>query len=107
MRKWTVQDRYGNEVFLTQERWEHILRYHAELTGLLDDLLETLRKGRRVQDPVDPRKYKYRRECAALPADYNTIVVVVKFSVHICADEGFAPNNFVVTAWGAYIHREG
>jgi hypothetical protein len=106
MRKWTVQDRYGNEIYLTQERWEHVLRYHAELAGLLDDLLDTLRKGQRTQDQLDPRKYKYHCRCDALPLDYNTIVVVVKFSTHIQAESGFAPNNFVITAWGVYLHRE-
>jgi len=89
-----------------QERWEHVLRYHAELAGLLDDLLDTLRKGQRTQDPLDPRKYKYHCRCDALPLDYKTIVVVVKFSTHIQAESGFAPNNFVITAWGVYLHRE-
>jgi hypothetical protein len=107
MHKWTAKDRYGNKVYLTRERWEHLLRYHTELSGLLDGLLDTLRKGRRTQDPLDPHKYKYHRRCDTLPFDYNTIVVVVKFSTHIRADGGFVPNNFVITAWGAYIHREG
>lgn len=38
MCKWTVRDRYGNEIYLTQERWEYILCYHSELERLLDDL---------------------------------------------------------------------
>lgn len=107
MHKWTVQDRYGNKIYLTQERWDYILDYHAELVGLRDDLLDTLRKGQRIQDPVDPRKYKYHGECTALPTDYNTIVIVVKFSTHIRAGEGLVPNNFVITAWGTYVYREG
>jgi len=24
-RRWTVRDRYGNEIYLTQERWDHII----------------------------------------------------------------------------------
>jgi hypothetical protein len=24
--RWTVQDRYGNSIYLTQERWEHIVQ---------------------------------------------------------------------------------
>ena len=107
MHKWTAQDRYGNEIYLTQERWEYILRYHAELTGLIDDLLDTLKKGRRTQEPADPGKYKYCRLCDALPFEYNAIVGVVKFSTSIQANGVFAPNNFVVTAWGTHIHREG
>ncbi len=23
-KRWTVQDRYGNSIYLTRERWEHI-----------------------------------------------------------------------------------
>ena len=47
MFRWTIHDRYGNEIYLTQERWDYILRYHNELDGLLDELLDTLGKGRR------------------------------------------------------------
>jgi hypothetical protein len=101
-----VRDRYGNEIYVTEERWKYILRYHSELDGLLDDLLNTLRKGRRRQEPADPGKYKYYRQCDALPLDYNTIVIVVKFSAQMQADGTFVSNNFVVTGWGAYIHRE-
>ncbi len=43
MRRWTVEDHYGNEIYLTEERWEHILEKHDELAGRLDDLLDTLR----------------------------------------------------------------
>ena len=24
-RRWSVRDRYGNDIYLTQERWEHII----------------------------------------------------------------------------------
>ena len=34
MAKQTVRDRWGNEIYLTDERWEHILERHEELTGL-------------------------------------------------------------------------
>jgi len=104
MSTWTVHDRYGNEISLTQERWDYILRYHDELDGLLDELLDTLRKGRRRQGPAAPNKYKYSRHCDALPPEYNTIVVVVKFSAQMQPDGTFAPNNFVITAWGVYIY---
>lgn len=104
MQKWTVHDRHGNSIYLTQERWNHILRYHSALEGLLDELLNTLRKGWRRQDPADPSKYKYYMRCDVLPVDYNTIVVVVKFSSREHADGTVIPNNFVVTAWAIYIH---
>ena len=107
MSKWAVHDRYGNEIYMTQERWDYILRYHDELDGLLDELLDTLRKGRRRQEPANPSKYKYYRRCDALPLEYNTIVVVVKFATRVRLDGTFASNNFVITAWGTYIRHEG
>ena len=70
-------------------------------------MLDTLRKGRRRQEPANPNKYKYYRRCDALLPEYNTIVAVVKFSAHVQPDGAFASNNFVITAWGVYIYREG
>lgn len=102
---WTVHDRYGNEIYLTQERWAYILRYHPQLEGLLQEFLDTLRKGRRKQEPADPNRYKYYLPCSLLPPDYNTIVAVVKFSMAISPDGAFVTNNFVITAWAADIHR--
>ncbi len=43
MSKSTVIDRWGNEIYITSERWEHILERHDELTYLFDEVLETLR----------------------------------------------------------------
>jgi len=100
--KWTVQDRYGNAIYLTRERWDYILTYHDELDGLLDDVLDTLRKGRRRQEALDPARYKYYRACPALPPGYNTIVVVVKLGTRLLPEDGFEPNNFVITAWGVH-----
>jgi len=57
--KWTVRDRYGNEIYMTQERWEHILGSRPDLEDHLDEFLETLRTGRRRQDPLVPNKYFY------------------------------------------------
>jgi len=56
---WTVQDRYGNEIYLTEERWQHIVENHADMEGYLEELRETIRKGHRYQEPIDPRKYRY------------------------------------------------
>ena len=35
-RRWTVRDRYGNEIYLTQERWDHIIEptNHPEMAEL-------------------------------------------------------------------------
>jgi hypothetical protein len=103
MRRWTIQDRYGNEIYLTEERWEHIQERHDELTGRLDDLLDTLRYGERKQEPLDPQQYRYRRVYEDLLYGFNHIVAIVVFRY----DASGKSNNFIVTAWGAYIHPKG
>jgi hypothetical protein len=45
--KWTVYDRYGNTVYLTAERWQHILESRPELEPHFNDVLDTLRTGAR------------------------------------------------------------
>lgn len=102
MPNWTVQDRFGNEIYLTEERWEHIQERHDELAGRLDDLLDTLRCGERKQESLDPQQYRYRRAYEDLLYGFNHIVAIVVFRY----DAGKS-NNFVVTAWGAYIHPKG
>ncbi len=102
MRRWIAQDRYGNEIYLTEERWAHILEKHDELLERLDDLLGTLRYGQRKQEALDPQKYRYRRAYDDLLYGFNHIVAVVVFRYDLSG----ASNNFAVTAWGAYIHSK-
>ncbi len=54
-----VQDRQGHAIYLTWERWEHALGHPGMDEGLLESVLETLRQGRRKQDPYDAAKHKY------------------------------------------------
>ena len=103
MLRWTVRDRYGNEIYLTEERWAHIFDKHDELIDRLDDLLDTVQYGRRRQEASDPQRYRYRRAYDDLLYGFNHIVAVVVFR----SDTSGIPNNFVVTAWGAYIHPKG
>ena len=60
---WTVYDRFGNAIYLTAERWRHIIDQdnHAEVAPFPDLVAETVRLGRRLQDPFDPRRYQYYR----------------------------------------------
>ncbi len=51
---WIVIDRWGNRIELTGERWAHILESHWELSHHRDDVLLTVRTGRRKQSPADP-----------------------------------------------------
>jgi hypothetical protein len=93
-----VSDRWGNEIYLTDERWQHILETHEEMTNFREYLFETLRTGQRHQDVFDPSKYKYSKKFTGLPDDFTHIVVVVKFSRQVTA-RGEVPNNFVLTAY--------
>ncbi len=46
-KRWTVKDRYGNDIYLTQERRKHIVEpiNHPEMSASEDHLKETVRKG--------------------------------------------------------------
>jgi hypothetical protein len=67
-----VTDRWGNRITLTDERWQHIIEWHPELEGFEDDVLDTIRKGRRRQDPIDPHKYKYMYPVKRLAVRFDT-----------------------------------
>ena len=90
-----------------EERWQHMLERHEELTDLLDEILETLRRGQRRQEALDPNRYRYHRPCAALPPEFSHIVVAVVFRYKEHLDGTQLPNNFVTSAWGVDIYSEG
>jgi len=86
---WKVIDRWGNEIILTKERWKHICDNHWELVNHLEDVLKTIRLGKRRQEILYPQKFKYIYPFDNLPHNYTHIVVVVKL----------AKNKFVITAY--------
>lgn len=100
MRKWVVRDRDGREIYMTEERWEHIVSRHPYLENHRNDVLATIQRGRRKQQPHDPRAYVYYRPCATLRSPFTGIMVVVTFRFKWRENGGMSPNNFVVTAWG-------
>jgi hypothetical protein len=91
-----VQDRFGNTIYLTDERWEHILENHPEMEGLREKVLSTLRAGTRSQDPLRLDTFYYNKKFANLHEDFDEIEAVVIFSWQLNV-----PNNFVVTAYPA------
>jgi len=91
-----IQDRGDRWIYLTCERWEHALCHPGMHEGLLDYVLDTLRKGKRKQDAYDAAKFKYTYNFSDLPLSYTHIAVVVKFAWHDIPDEA---NNFVLTAY--------
>jgi hypothetical protein len=99
--RWCVTDRYGNEIYLTQERWEHITNplNHPAMKNYEDHLRETITHGKRKQNSLNPQKYRYTRQFDDL-AEYNThIVAVVLFRFRKSHDGKPVPNNYVVTAY--------
>jgi hypothetical protein len=100
-RWWTVRDRHGNEIYLTQERWEHIIEpiNHPEMAFYEEYLQETIRPGRRKQDPLNPQKYRYTQAFDDLAADNTHIVAVVLFRFSESETGKPIRNNYIVTAY--------
>ena len=80
-KKWVVQDRYGNAIYMTHERWGHIIGNHPEMEDYSDHLKQTIRTGRRQQEPLDPRKYRYMKNFEDLVNDNNHIVAIAMFKL--------------------------
>lgn len=104
--KWTVQDRFGNTVYFTEERWRHILESRPELEPLFDQFLDTLRPGRRQQDSLVPNEYRYFKRFDEMLPENNHLVVVVVFKTRLNEQGNYVPNNFVLTGWAQYIHSK-
>jgi hypothetical protein len=99
--RWTVQDRYGNSIYLTRERWEHIIDSlnHPEMEVNEEELKETVRTGTRRQDSLNPQKYRYIKNFDTLPANNTHIVAIVLFKLLEGRTGGIESNNFIVTAY--------
>ncbi len=108
-RRWTVQDRDGNPIYLTEERWQHIVEAnnHPELADYEDHLQAAIRQGRRRQEPLNPRKYRYTQPCDDLPAGFNHVVGIVLFGFDVNAQGETVPNNFIATAFLTHIRPRG
>lgn len=100
-RRWTVRDRYGNEIYLTDERWKHIIDVlnHPEMADCEEQLKETIQTSSRRQDSLNPRKYRYTKAFASLSQDNTHIVAIVllRFSQDRAGQP--VPNNYIVTAY--------
>jgi hypothetical protein len=83
MNRWSRQDRYGNVVYLTEERWQHVLESRPELEPYFNELLETLRTGRRKQDLLIPNEYRYYKRFDELLPDNNHLVAIIIFKTRL------------------------
>jgi hypothetical protein len=79
--RWVVRDRYSHEIYLTHERWEHIVEpmNHPEMSAYERHLQSTIQSGRRSQDPLNPQKYRYVKAFDDLSEDNTHVVAIVVF----------------------------
>lgn len=98
--RWTVKDKNGNSIYLTNERWEHITEpiNHPEMADYEAELKETIRSGKRTQDPINPQKYRYSLTFDNLVADNTHMIALVLFRFRE-QDGEVTPNNYIVTAY--------
>lgn len=98
---WTQVDRFGNEIYLTAERWAHLVApdNHPEIEPFFQQVRETIQKGRRKQDEFDARSWEYSQPFSDLPLDYTHIIVAVRFRWTILPDGTEREEKFVKTAY--------
>ena len=108
-KRWTVHDSDGNPIYLTEERWQHIVyaENHPEMMDFENHLKITLARGHRRQEPLNPRKYRYVYPFDDLPDDSNHIVAIVLFGFDIDEYGNTTPNNYVATAFFKHIWVTG
>lgn len=95
----SVTDKSKNEIYMTNERLEHIYEQHPEMIGFENYAKRTIQWGKRKQQDIDPNIYKYYDSYEDLPDGHTQIVVVVKFEWKIDKNGDEKPNNFVITAY--------
>jgi len=100
-RRWTVRDRYGHTVYLTDERWQHMIgsMNHPEMALYEESLKETIQAGHRRQDALNPQKYRYVKAFIDLPEGNTHLVAIVLFHFREGDDGKPIPNNDIATAY--------
>lgn len=99
--RWTVLDKSGNSIYLTQERWEHIIDpvNHPEMQDYEEELKETIQKGSRKQDSLNAQKYRYTLGFNNLPMNNTHIVAIVLFRLQEKEAGEIEFHNFITTAY--------
>jgi hypothetical protein len=99
--RWSVCDRHGNTIYLTEERWEHIVDpiNHPEMLDYEEELKETIQTGIRRQDVLNPQKYRYSESFDNLVEDNTHIIAIVLFRFREDVARKPEANNYVVTAY--------
>jgi hypothetical protein len=103
--RWTDEDRQGNPIYLTEERWQHIVDRHKEMRLHEENLKECIRHGSRRQDSLNPQKYKYTKYSPNLPGRNTAIVAIVLFRFRENEIGEVVQNNFLATAYQKAMRR--
>ena len=72
-----------------------------------DYLKTTIQQGRRRQEPLNPRKYRYVQPSNDLSAGFNHVVGIVLFGFDVNAQGETVPNNFIATAFLTHMRPKG
>ena len=64
-----------------------------------EHLRETIQRGRRKQDPLNPRKYRYVKALDDLAGDNTHIIAIVLFKFGEGEAGELVRNNYIVTAY--------
>ena len=62
-------------------------------------LKETIQFGRRKQDPLNPRKYRYFKVFSELAEDNTHLFAIVLFRFSEDSSRKLVTNNYIVTAY--------
>ncbi len=100
----TAVDRYGHDIYLTDERWRHIIEQHPEMINYKPHLVRTIRDGKRNQHHLQLDTFVYTKRFDDLPRGMTHVFVIVKFGF-INLQDGSVSNNFVLTAYQKKIYR--
>jgi hypothetical protein len=102
-RRWITRDREGNNIYLTDERWQHVCDHHPEMEPYEVQLRETIRSGKRRQDSLNPQKYRYLLRCPELHEENTHIEAIVLFHFGQDLEGRLMHNNYIVTAYQKHI----
>ena len=108
-KRWIVYDKEGNPIYLTEERWQHIIAHdnHPEMEDFEAFLKITLQRGYRRQEPLSLRKYRYVYSFEGLPDGSNHVVAIVLFGFDVSISGQVTANNYVTTAFFKHIRIKG
>ena len=99
--RWTVNDHSGSAIYLTRERWNHIVESvnHPEMIDFEGHLKKAIRSGSRKQDSLNLQKYRYVKAFQDLSEGNTHIVAIVLFRFKESEVGEPSPNNYIATAY--------